>query len=83
MNYTVVWQPLPEQQLADNWVAAADRAAVTAAAHAIEQALRLDPTAVGESRAGVTRVMIHRPLVAFYDVREAGRLVSVLTLRHV
>jgi hypothetical protein len=42
MNYTVVWVPSAEQELAALWMAAADRDAVTRAAHEIDQQLRTD-----------------------------------------
>jgi hypothetical protein len=77
MNYTVVWLPSAEQDLAALWINAPDRAAVAAAADAIEVALRRDPLGQGESRAGVARIMFLEPLAVCYDVYEADRRVLV------
>ena len=40
MNYTVIWTPAAEAELAAAWVAASDREAVTTAAYQLEQELR-------------------------------------------
>ena len=50
--WTVVWKPSAEQHLAAIWLAAADRKAVTAAAHKIERMLATDPENVGQVRYG-------------------------------
>jgi hypothetical protein len=39
VNYSVVWVPSAEQELAAVWLAAPDRPAVSAAAHRIDQRL--------------------------------------------
>jgi len=49
MSWNVLWLPGSEQELADAWLAPTDRAAVTHAAVAIDQALILDPENFGES----------------------------------
>ena len=45
MWYTVTWSPFAQDQLADLWLAAADRDALTRAAHEIDRTLRDDPDA--------------------------------------
>ena len=50
MNYTVVWAPAAERELMEHWLAAADRAALTAAADEIDQRLANSPADEGESR---------------------------------
>jgi plasmid stabilization system protein ParE len=78
MSYSVTWQPAAENQLADLWLNAPDRDAITAAADRIDRLLSRDPANVGESRAGSRRVVIDSPLVVFYEVREAQQAVYVL-----
>jgi uncharacterized membrane protein len=45
-----------------------DQADVTAAANAIDRMLARDPLTAGESRAGMTRVLVLAPLAVEYDV---------------
>jgi hypothetical protein len=78
MNYTVTWRPSAEQQLAQLWLNAPDRAAVTAAASRIETLLRTHPGLRGESRSGGTRVLFEPPLAVLFQVRDQDRCVDVL-----
>jgi hypothetical protein len=69
MNYTVIWTASAEQDLAAAWLAASNRTAVAAAAHAIEQDLRRTPLDVGESReSSISRVAVSSPLSITFDV---------------
>jgi hypothetical protein len=77
MNYTVVWRPTAEQALAQIWIDAVDRQAVTDAADLIDAILRTSPHDVGESRAGNTRILTVMPLSIYYDIHEEDRLVAV------
>ncbi len=77
MNYTVVWRPTAERALAQIWVDAADRQAVTDAANLIDAMLGTSPHEVGESRAGDTRILTVMPLSIYYDIHEEDRLVAV------
>jgi hypothetical protein len=77
MSYTVVWLPPAEQDLADLWIQAGDRNAVTAAADEIDHRLKYDPLGEGEARAGQTRILFVPPLAVLYDVSEPDRLVTV------
>jgi hypothetical protein len=61
------WIPV-EQDLAELWVNASDRQAVTDAANLIDRLLTKDPLNVGESRDGNTRILIVPPLAVYYDV---------------
>jgi plasmid stabilization system protein ParE len=61
MTYTVVWKPSAEALLAHLWNIASDRAAVAAAADALDAALRHNPQTLGESRSGGRRVMFIAP----------------------
>ena len=82
MNYTVVWIPPAEQELAAIWMDAPDRAAVTAAAHAIDSTLRTDPEKQGESRDEGRRILLHAPLGVLYKVLPEDCLVRVLVVWH-
>lgn len=81
MNYTVVWQPTAEGQLAAAWVDAKDRRAVTRASDQIDTLLGFAPDRVGESRDAGRRVLVVLPLVATYEVEEGNKLVRVLRVR--
>ncbi len=83
MNYTVVWRPTAEQALAQIWTDAVDRQAVTDAADLIDAMLGSSPRAVGESRAGDTRILTAMPLSIYYDVHEDDRLVAVWAVWYV
>jgi hypothetical protein len=78
VNYTIEWVPAAEDALADAWVNAPDRAAVTAAANAIETRLQRDPYADSESRGGATRITFEAPLAVLYEVDDQARHVIVL-----
>lgn len=65
MTYTVDWLPSAEQELADVWTNAPDRAAVNAASNRIDAALRRDPLHVGEARSGRKRILVEPPLAVF------------------
>ena len=77
MNFTVVYRPSATQQIAQLWNDAPDRAAVTAAANALDADLRKDPFARSESRGGNRRIKVEFPLAVYYDVSHADCLVTV------
>ncbi len=79
MNYMVRWRPSAENELAEIWMTATDRAAVTRAVNEADLVLRRDPLAVGESRSGAARVVFIAPLVLTYEILHADRVVSVLS----
>jgi plasmid stabilization system protein ParE len=81
MTFTVIWKPSAESKLAAIWNEATDRHAVTSAANAIDALLRAAPESSGESRDGMTRILIVAPLVVVYEVREDDRQVLVLSVR--
>ena len=81
MNFTVIWPPSALQQLADMWVAAADRAEVTAASYRIEEQVRRNPLEAGESRGRYDeRVVIDPPLRVFYLVDEFNGTIRVTSV---
>jgi hypothetical protein len=78
MNYTVVWVPPAEEELATIWLAAADQAAVTAAVYRLEQRLSRDPLHAGEARwSSVQRVVTDLPLGIDFEVIEDDKRVLV------
>ncbi len=83
MRYTVTWKPSVKQRLAEIWVTAPDRNAVTAAADSIDGLLRENPLDLGESRSGNARILVLSPLAVVYEVLPEDRLVQVLSIRHV
>ena len=78
MNFDVWWIPAAEDQLAEIWMAATDRNAVTQAADRIDTVLAANPLGAGESRADRYRVLIDLPLIVYYEVSEPDRRVRVL-----
>ncbi len=79
MNYSVVWVPSTEQELAATWLAAADRNAVTAASHALDRDLAQDPHGRGIPRRGTPGyIAVELPLGVEYEVVEADKTVRVL-----
>jgi hypothetical protein len=83
MNWAVDWTEEAKQALADIWLTAADRRAVTSASNRIDEALGRDPLGVGESRVGLVRILIDLPLGVYYEVDLARRDVSVFAVWHV
>jgi len=81
MSYQVTWTAVAEDELAEIWVNAPDQAAVTQAAHRIDQLLRSNPATVGESRSPGERVLIEPPLVVSYEIIEDDKRVNVLGVR--
>ena len=77
MSDTVEWLPYAEQELADLWNHAADRADVAAAADGLDAQLQRDPLTVGEGRGGDTRIAFEPPLAILFDVDVASRHVTV------
>jgi hypothetical protein len=80
MRYTVVWRPVAEAALAQLWVDSPDRDAVANAADYLDEMLRLDPYAIGESRTADTRVAFQGPLGLLCEVYDDDRMVAVLNV---
>ena len=78
MTYTVVWRPRQKQRLAELWMAAPDRPAITAAADEIDRRLRIAPLDEGESREGAFRVIFIDPLAVKYRVFEDDFVVAIV-----
>jgi plasmid stabilization system protein ParE len=78
MIYTVVWKPRQKRHLAELWLSAPDRAAVTSAADEIDRRLRKSPLDEGESREGSFRLLLVSPLGVKYRVLEEDRVVEIV-----
>jgi hypothetical protein len=81
VDFTVVWPPDSEQELAERWLNSPDRDRVTLAAARIERQLRLNPKEVGESRSQGRRILIAPPLAVTYRVLAEDRIVQVVNVR--
>lgn len=81
MKYRLVFRRRASRSLADIWLAATDKDAVTRASHRLELHLRNDPLNTGESRTGRMRVVYLDPIVAFYYVDEVAGKVIVVDVR--
>jgi hypothetical protein len=68
MRWTVLWKADAESDLAEFWVNATDKAAITAAANRIDVQLRRDPLNTGESRADDDRIHVEGPLGILFTV---------------
>jgi plasmid stabilization system protein ParE len=80
-RYTVVWSGDALDELAELWISARDRNAVSTAAHAIEAELSRDATTKGVEVAEGLRVCFSPPLRIFFTVDEGDRLVEVVRVR--
>ncbi len=82
MTFTVICTNDAENQLANLWLLAADRAAVTAADHRIEQEFAANPRRSGtEVSEGLWRIDLH-PLRAQYEIDDDNRLVRITAIGH-
>jgi hypothetical protein len=68
MRFHVNWLPNAEQELAEIWLNAPDRSAVTWASDQIDRRLQKDPDSEGESRSDGQRLLIVLPLAAVFQV---------------
>lgn len=76
--YTVIWQTVAENELAELWLAASDRRAITLAASTIDTTLSVRPLRLGESRASsVQRIVYQAPLGIEFEVVEDDKRVIV------
>lgn len=76
--YRSLWSRKALKQLAEIWVNATDRSAVTDASHSIDPGLKADPRYQGESRPNHERVMFASPLAVRFRVYPQQNLVRVL-----
>jgi hypothetical protein len=82
-RYTVTATPKAENDLANLWLQAPDRAAVAAAADTIDRLLRDDATQRGGTATHGLRQLIIPPLIADFSVEENDRMVTIWSIRHI
>ena len=78
MSYNVIWLPAAEDELAELWLDASLRAAITRASNDLDKQLRRDAPNAGESRSQDFRIVFELPLVASVWVQPGGREVRVM-----
>ena len=83
MKFTVIWMSNAERELARLWTDHTDRAAIAAAADAIDIRLSKDPARAGESREDGMRVLIVAPLTVYFRVMVDDRMVEVVSVRYI
>jgi len=81
MKYPVFWKLFAETQLADIWIRASDKQAVTNASDEIDRRLRRDPNQIGTANPLGWRIIAQPPLATF-EVSDDDRLVTVLSIRY-
>ncbi len=82
MKYRVLFTKSAQSELAQIWIDAEDRAAVTAASFAVQGLLESRPLQTGESRkSSVNRIVIAPPLLFEYIVIEDDKKVRVIHVR--
>ena len=77
-SYRVHWSAQTKRQLAGIWIAASDRNAVTRASHEIDKALARDPAGSGQKLAEGLWKIETTPLVVYYELDDANKLVQVI-----
>ena len=82
MSFTVRWHPTGRGELHQVWVTAPNPAAVRAAAEAAERILANDPFGSGQHLAeGLWRAVVP-PLVVYYSIDTAQRVVVISNVAH-
>jgi hypothetical protein len=77
-RYTVVWHVDAENELAELWLAANDRDAVTLATNTIDSHLAADADRKGIAVEGDLRLLVVPPLRVLFAVSEPDRMVRIL-----
>jgi len=79
MRYTVQWRRTAEAALADIWLCATDRQAVTRATHEVDRELAMSPETKGLDFYG-DRLLLIAPLHVVFRVEPDDRRVTVLNV---
>ncbi len=79
MTFTVLWTPSAEQHLADVWLNAVDRDAITAASVWVDHLLARDPEARGHWLFDTVRALAVPPLGVEFEVDVQNLTVWVLS----
>jgi hypothetical protein len=81
IRYTVVWTTGAHDELAELWISATDRNAVTAAAQIIDVELSQDAATKGVELSEGLRAFFAPPLRVLFAVDEGNRIVEVARVR--
>jgi hypothetical protein len=81
MRFTLTYLPSARAELAQIWLTAKDRQAVTASSDSIELTLRHDPDKKGAEVEASLRSIVVPPLVYYYLVSPEDRLATVWSVR--
>jgi len=82
-RYTVVWVQSAQDELAELWLSAPNRNAVTTAAHAIDEKLGEDAADKGSELSEGLRSLFEPPLKVIFTVSEDDRVAEVLRVRSI
>lgn len=82
IRYTVVWHRRAEDDLAEIWLTASDRDAVTAAAGQADTMLSEDPELRGTRISPRAFELYLAPLYFMYQVSQPDRLVRIFSVIH-
>ena len=77
MSFSVVWVAAAEAELAEVWMRSKRRAAVTAAAFALDELLSAEGPEVGESRDGELRIAFQHPLGIHFRLEPESQTIQV------
>jgi hypothetical protein len=80
-RYTLVWHASAQDELAQLWINARDRNAVTTAAHVIDVELSQDAATKGVEVGEGLRAFFAPPLRVLFTVDEGDRVVEVVRVR--
>ena len=83
MTFFVNWKQIACDRVAEIWLAAPDRARVTASVNEIDSLLRRSPQTAGEQRDGAIRLVVVDPLAVVFEVNPDDLRVDVLEVRRV
>jgi mRNA-degrading endonuclease RelE of RelBE toxin-antitoxin system len=79
-RYNVVWSADAIDELAEIWLQASDRAAVTSAQAAIDRQLALDPSVLSTEVAEGLHKLVVAPLKVYFEVDEGSRLIKITAI---
>ena len=80
-RYTLTWLEDVQNQLAQLWIDAPDKQAVTNAVNEIDRELAIDADRKGEPVAEGLRTLYAPPVHVLFSVREEDRIVEVVRVR--
>lgn len=81
IHCAVAWNPLALDELAEIWLRATDRDAISYATHEIDQELGSDALLKGEDLHEGLRVIRVAPLKVIFFVRQDDRFVEITSVR--